>query len=193
MAFNETLRPAVIRVSYISPAIMYVTIEPNLQEVWVLLHWISEHACSSYIRLVCMSVLLSPDQLPRHHCHRSADIFTITQIGLCGTGPAYMSETSRRMCYNFLRPAVMCLCSYPTNRLVSTIAPDQHASILQLHLTSSHVFISSYYQHACLLQFHLIRTHVYYICARPTAMSITIAFQPFSMSLTPASNQQSYL
>ena len=41
----------------------------------------------------------------------------------------------------------------------------------------------------CLLQFHLIRIHVYCICTRPPAMAIW----PFPMSLTVASNQQSYL
>ena len=35
----------------------------------------------------------------------------------------------------------MSLCSYPNNGPVSTIAPGHHACILQLHLTSNHVFI----------------------------------------------------
>ena len=43
---------------------------PNLQECWVLLHWISGYVCLNYIWPVCMSVLLSPNQQPRHHCHR---------------------------------------------------------------------------------------------------------------------------
>ena len=69
----------------------------------------------------------------------------------------------------------MSLCSYPTNWLVSTIAPDHHACILQLHMTISHVFMRrilsscmsvtvSSYQHPCLLHLH-----------RPSAMSVTIA------------------
>ena len=71
----------------------------------------------------------------------------------------------------------MSLCSCPTNRLVSTIAPDHHACILQLQLTSSHVFIRSMlsacmsvavssYQHPCILHLHLTISHVCNNCAR---------------------------
>ena len=87
----------------------------------------------------------------------------------------------------------MSLCSYPTNWLVSTIAPDYHACNLQLHVTSNHVFIScilsacmsvtfSSYQAPCILHLHPIISHVCNNCIRP-----------FPMSLTVASNQQSYL
>ena len=86
----------------------------------------------------------------------------------------------------------MSLCSYPNNGLVSTIAPDQHGCILQLHLTSSHVFIScilsactsvtvSSYQHPCILHLHPTISHVCNNCTLP-----------FPMSLTIASIQQSY-
>ena len=86
----------------------------------------------------------------------------------------------------------MSLCSYPTNGLVSKIAPDHHACILQLHLTSSHVFISriisacmsvtvSSYQHPCILHLHLTISHVCNNCT-----------WQFPMSLTVASNQKSY-
>ena len=86
----------------------------------------------------------------------------------------------------------MSLCSYPTNGLVSTIAPDHHVCILQLHLTSSHVFIScllsacmsftvSSYQDPCILHLHPTISHVCNKC-----------IWPFSTSLTVASNQQSY-
>ena len=82
------------------------------------------------------------------------------------------------------------LCSYG---LVSIIAPDQHACILQLHLTSSHVFLScilsacmsvtfSFYQDPCILHLHLTISHVCNNC-----------IWSFPMSLTVASNQQSYL
>ena len=95
--------------------------------------------------------------------------------------------------YICLRPAVMSLSSYPTNRLVSTIVPDHHACILQLHLTSSHVFIScilstcmsvtvSSYQDPSILHLHPPISHVCNNCV-----------WPFPMSLTVASNQQSYL
>ena len=86
----------------------------------------------------------------------------------------------------------MSLCSYPTNGLVSTISQDHRACILQLHMTSSHVFIrrilSAYmsvtvssYQHPCLLHLHPTISHVCNNCALP-----------FPMSLTIASNQQLY-
>ena len=81
----------------------------------------------------------------------------------------------------------------PTNRLVSTIAPDHHACILQLHLTSSHVFTCcilstcmsvtvSSYQDPCIIHLHPTISHVCNNC-----------IQPFLMSLTAASKQQSYL
>ena len=69
MPVNKT-RDQQACVSYITPAIMYVTISPGLQECWVLLQRISRHVCSSCTRQVCMSVLLAPDQQPRHHCHK---------------------------------------------------------------------------------------------------------------------------
>ena len=81
---------------------------------------------------------------------------------------------------------------YPTNGLVTTILPDHHACILQLHLTTGHVFIRhilstcmsvtvSSYQHPCILHLHPTISHVCNNCT-----------QPFPMSLTVASNQQSY-
>ena len=94
---------------------------------------------------------------------------TSKPICSCGGG------TSRYICYTCLRSAVMSLCSYPTNGPVSTIAPDHQACMLQLYLTSSHVFIICLLS-ACLLQFHLISIHVYYICNRQSTMSVTIAF-----------------
>ena len=74
------------------------------------------------------------------------------------------------------------------------MAPDHHACILQLHLTSSRIFIRrilsacmsvtvSSYQHpcTCILHLHPTISHVCNNCTRP-----------FPMSLTVASNQQSY-
>ena len=59
----------------------------------------------------------------------------------------------------------MCLCSYPTNGPVNTIAPDHHGCILQLHMNSSYVSIRrilsactsvtvSSYRHPCILHLH---------------------------------------
>ena len=80
----------------------------------------------------------------------------------------------------------MSLCSYPTNKLVSTIAPDHHACILQLQLTRSHVFIScilsacmsvtvSSYQGPSVFHLHRTISHVCnnYIWQIP--MSLTFA------------------
>ena len=86
----------------------------------------------------------------------------------------------------------MSLYSYPTNGLVSTIAPDHHACILQLHMTSIDVFIRrilsactsvivSSYQHSCILHLHPTTSHVCNNCTLP-----------FPMSLTIVSNQQTY-
>ena len=103
-----------------------------------------------------------------------------------------MWQNQQVICYTCLRRADMSLCSYQSNGLVSTIAPDHHACILQLHMTSSHVFIRgilsactsvtvSSYQHPCILHLHPTISHVSNKCTLP-----------FPMPLTIASNQQSY-
>ena len=82
--------------------------------------------------------------------------------------------------------AVISLCSYQTNGLVSTIAPDHQTCIFQLHLSSSHVFIScilsacmsvtvSSYQDPCILYLHPSISHVGNNCIRPFPMSLTVA------------------
>ena len=92
------------------------------------------------------------------------------QICSCGGLP------SRYNCYTCLKPAVMSLCSYPSNGHVKhnctrpsgmyvTVAPDQQP----------YLYKCAYYQHACLLQFRFISSQVYYLCTRPSAMSVTIA------------------
>ena len=45
--------------------------------------------------------------------------------------------TIRYICYTCLISAIMSLCSYPINGLVSTLAPDHQACMLQLHLTTA--------------------------------------------------------
>ena len=86
----------------------------------------------------------------------------------------------------------MSLFLYPTNGLVSTIAPNHHGYILQMHMASSHVFIRrmlsactsvtvSSYQHPYILHLHPAISHVCNNCTLP-----------FPMSLTIASNQQPY-
>ena len=135
--FNETRGQCV---SYIAPAIMYITIEPNSQKCRVLLHWISGHVCSCYIRPVCMSVLLSPDQLPKHHCHRvSRHIYHYVALD-----QHTCLKTSRYVCNIFARLADIlqypCFnrCFEPIGMFVS-VAPDHLARRLQFNSTSMHV------------------------------------------------------
>ena len=103
--------------------------------------------------------------------------------------------TNKHICSYVAEPTgiyVTLACSYSTNGLVSIIAQDHHACILQLHLTSSHVYIRhmlsacmsvtvSSYQHPCILHLHSTISHVCNNCALP-----------FPMPLTIASKQQSY-
>ena len=66
-------------------------------------------------------------------------------------------------------PQLCLLCLYPTNGLLSTIAPDHQACMAVMSLNVA------YNQHACRLQIHLISIHECYICTQPSAMSVTIA------------------
>ena len=139
-----------------------------------------------------MSVTIKLDQ---HACllelHLPADMFESNATDL--QVHSVVVWLNQQVCYTCFRPAVMSLCSYPTNGLVSTIAPDHHACILQLHLTSSHVFIScilsaymsvsvSSYQDPCILHLHPTISHVCNKCIWLCPMSLTVA-----------SNQQSYV
>ena len=104
------------------------------------------------------------------------------------------SEVVELICYTCLRPTVRSLCSHPTNWLVSTIAPDHQACMLQLHQTSSHFFsisciLSTYmsvtvssYQHPCILHVHRTNSHVGNNCIRPFAMHFTVAPNQQSIS-----------
>ena len=123
------------------------------------------HEASEHVALPCfkrcfeptgMFIAVAPNQLARqiqlnstcmHVCLRCIyqQIHMYVWIScnwLTSTSVAVWLNQQVYICCSCLRPAVMSLCSYQTNGLVSTIAPDHHACILQLHLTSSHVFIS---------------------------------------------------
>ena len=157
--------PGVMHVSYIAPEIMYVTIEPNQYECWVLLHWISGQVCSSYIRPVCMSVLLSLDQLPTG----SADIFNITHVWLCGTGTnSYDCNSYTRLAGMLQYPCFKC-CFEPTGMFVA-VAPEHLARPLQLN--------SSIYQHICLNQLQLTYKHICSCVAEPAGIYVTSASDP---------------
>ena len=152
------------------PTGMCVAVAPDHLARRLQLNSTSMHVCKSCIyQHICLNQL----QLTNNH------------ICSCVAEPTgiYVTLTSDPQ---------MSLCSYPINGLVSTIAPDHHACILQLHLTSSHVFIwcilsacmsvtVSAYQHPCILHLHPIISHVCNNCT-----------WPFPLSLTVASIQQSY-
>ena len=147
------------------------------------LHSTTWHVGNSRTLTACMSVGVASH---RQICFKQLQL---TSKHICSCG----GWTSRFICYTCLRPAVMSLCSYQTNGLVSTIAPDHQACMLQLHLTSSHVFITclltacifvtvSSYQHPRISYLHQTINHVCNNC-----------IQPFAMPFTVAHNQQSWL
>ena len=106
---------------------------------------------------------------------------TCKHICSCGVEPAGVFVTlasDQKLCP---------LCSHPTNGLVSTVAPDHQACMLQLQMNSSHVFIScilsacisvtvSYYsyRHPCMFHLHPTISHVCSSCIRSFAMSLTV-------------------
>ena len=103
----------------------------------------------------------------------------------CGAEPAGMSVSL------VSDPQLCLLCVSPTNGLVSTIAPDHHACMLQKHLTSSHVLICRI-QSACMPRTVCSYQHPWMLYLQPAISHICNSFfRPFVMSLTDAPNQQS--
>ena len=147
----------------------------------------NQQACScSCTRPPGTSVTIKLDQ---HACllelHLPVDMFESIATDLKRTSVVVWLNQQIYMLH-LPQHTVMSLCSYPTNRLVSTIAPDHHACILQLHLTSSHVFIScilsacmsvtvSSYQDPYILHSHPTISHVCNNCIWPFPMSLTVA------------------
>ena len=148
-----------------------------------------------------MFVAVAPDHLARRlqlnstsiHVCQSCIYQQICFIQLQLTYNHICSCVAEPACIYVTPASDMSLCLYPTNKLVSTVAPDHHACILQLHLTRSHIFIScivsacmtvtvSSSQGPCI--FHLHRT-ISHVCNN--------YIWQISMSLTFASNQQSYV
>ena len=129
-----------MHVSYIAPAIMYVTNEPNKQECWVLLHWISGHVNSSYIQPVCMSVLLSPDQLPSHQQTyiplRMFDYVALDQH-TCLKPSSYICNSFTRLAGMLQYPCFKC-CLEPTGMFVA-VSHDHLSRRLQSNSTSMHI------------------------------------------------------
>ena len=149
------------------------------QQAYVIqLHLTTWHVgYNNYCTLTaCMSVRVAP------HQQKCLNQLQLTSNHICSCG----GSTSRYICYTCLRPAVMSLCLHQTNRLVSTIPPDHQSCMLQLHLTSSHVFIIcllsacmsvtvSSYQHPCILHLHQTINHVCKDCIWPFAMPFIVA------------------
>ena len=147
------------------------------QKAYVLqLHLTTWHVGYNCLLTACMSVRVAS------HQQIYLNQLQLTSMHICSCG----GWTSRFICYTCLRPTGMCLWSYPTDGLVNTIAPDHQACILQLHLTSSHVFIIcllsaclsvtvSSYQHPCISHLHQTINHVCNNSIRPFAMPFTVA------------------
>ena len=96
------------------------------QQVYVLqLHPTTWHFGYNCTLTACMSVRIASNQ---QICLNQLQL-TRKHICSCEGG------TIRYICYTCFISAVMSLCSYTTNGLVSTIAPDHQACMLQLHLT----------------------------------------------------------
>ena len=78
----------------------------------------------------------------------SADIFTITHVWLCATGPAYMPESSSYFCNSFRRLAGMLQCLYfkrcfERTGMFVTVAIDHLTHRSQLNSTSMSVSVAS--------------------------------------------------
>ena len=156
-----------------------------------MLLWTNRHVCCSCTRPPGTSVTI---KLNQHACLCELHLPTVW-ISCNWLTSTYEVVWLNQQVYMLHLPQThsYVLCSFPTNKLVSTIAPDHHACILQLHLTKSHVFIScilsacmsvtvSSYQGPCIFHLHRIISHVCnnYIWQIP-------------MPLTFASNQQWYV
>ena len=127
---------------------------------------------------------------PVHLAHQLQ--LTTWHVGYNETRPACISVRvtfNQQICLNQLQLTCKHICSWSgwTSRyifytylkvLISTIAPDHQACMLQLHKSSYLVFYKLHtisIQHTCLLQLHLITIHVNYICTPPLVMTATIA------------------
>ena len=110
----------------------------QITECWVLLHWVSGYVCSSYIQPMCMSVLLSPDQQPRHHCHRvSRHIYhcsCLIMFDYVALDQHTCLKPSSYVCISFMRLAGMLQypyfkrCFEPTG-MFCAIAPEHMARL----------------------------------------------------------------
>ena len=135
--------------------------------------------CSSYTRQLCMSVLLSPDQQLRPHCHRvSRHIYHYVCLIIMALDQHTCLKLSSYVCNSFTRLAGMLQypyfkhCFEPTGMVVAVaVAPDHLSRRLRLNSTSMHVCLSCIYQQICLNKLQLTISCV----AAPTGIYITLA------------------
>ena len=126
-----------------------------------------------------MSVLLSPDQRPKHHCHRvSRHIYHYvaldqhTCLKLC----RYVCNIFTRLA-DILQHPCFNRCFEPTDIFVS-VAPDHLVRRLQLNSTSMHVCYSCIYQQICLNPLQLTYKHICSCVAEPASIYVTSDSDP---------------
>ena len=133
-----------MRVSYIVPTIMYVTIAPNFWNAGYycmgsagmpLQETFSQCACLFYFLLTSSPGIIATG---------SADIFTIAHLRYVAQDQHTCLKPSSYVCNSFTRLAGMLQypwfkhCFEPTGMFVA-VAPDHLARRLQINLTSMHV------------------------------------------------------
>ena len=128
---------------------------------------------------MCMSVLLSPDQQPRHHCHRVSRHIQHYACLIMWHWTSICLKPSSYVCNSFMRLAGMlqyhCFkhCFEPTGMSVA-IAPNHLAHRLQLNSTSMHVCWSCIYKQTCLNQLQLTNKHICTCVAEPTGIHVML-------------------
>ena len=125
-------------VSYIAPAIMYVTIEPNLvtvaldqQACLFKLHPASVHVCSTFSQPAAQASLPQGQQILRMFNYVALDQHT------CLKPISYVCNSFTRLA-GMLQDPYFKRCFEPTGMFVA-VASDHLARRLQLNLTSMHV------------------------------------------------------
>ena len=128
-----------------------------------------------------MSVILSLDQLPRHHCYRvSRHNLPLRMFDYVALNQHTCLKPSSYVCNSFMRLAGMlqypCLkrCFEPTGMFVAA-APDHLARQLQLNSTSMDVCYSCICQQTCLNQSQLTYKHICSCVAEPAGIYVTLA------------------
>ena len=137
--------PAVMRVSYFAPAIMYVKIAPKLQVYGVLLLWVSGHVCSSfYLASVHVYSLFSQPATQASLPQGKQTYLPLRMFDYVALDQHTCLKQSSYVCNSFTLLAGMLQyprfkrCFEPTGMLFA-VAPGHLARRLQLNSTSMHV------------------------------------------------------